>query len=239
MVFRGIAFEFRFQATRWRLLWDWAFSGGSALAGFCQGLVLGGFINGIPVGSRTFLGGTFDFLNGFTVVCGLGLIAGYALLGAIKTAGTSGAFGRTAARYALLASQVFLGLISIWTPLTHPEIARRWFSWPGSGVLWPVPIMSALVAYGIRLAIGGADDRRPFGLAIALFLLSFLGLGISLWPYAVPFNATLWDASSSPRTQAFVGIGPAVILPIILGYLSYAHWILRGKTAPGSGYGQS
>ena len=99
--------------------------------------------------------------------------------------------------------------------------------------------MSALVAYGIWLANRGADDRRPFGLAIALFLLSFLGLGISLWRYAVPFKATLWDASSSPQTQAFVGIGTALILPIILGYLSYAHWIFRGKTAPGSGYGRS
>jgi cytochrome d ubiquinol oxidase subunit II len=241
LVFRGVAFEFRFQATRWRPLWDWAFSGGSALAGFCQGLVLGGFINGIPVNNRSFVGGTFDFVNAFNVVCGLGLIAGYALLGAtwlvFKTAGTSGAFGRTVAPYALLATLAFLALISIWTPLVHPEIAHRWLSWPNIGFLWPVPIVTGLVAYGIWLGIRGPDEGWPFALTIALFLLGFLGLGISLWPYAVPYTATLWDASSSPPTLTFVGIGTAVILPIVLGYLGYAHWIFRGKTSPRSGYG--
>jgi cytochrome bd ubiquinol oxidase subunit II len=242
LIFRGIAFEYRFRATRFRRLWDWAFSGGSAVAGFCQGLALGAFINGIPVENRAFSGDTFDFLSAFAIVCGFGLIAGYALLGAswliFKTTGTTGAYGRVATRWALPATLAFIALISIWTPVAHPEIARRWFSWPNIGFLWPVPIVTGLIAYGIWRALVWGRDAHPFLLSIALFMLGFLGLGISLWPYAVPYVATLWQASSSEPTQIFVGIGTAVILPIILCYLGYAHWIFRGKTAPSGGYGQ-
>jgi cytochrome bd ubiquinol oxidase subunit II len=239
LIFRGIAFEFRFRATRFRFLWDWAFCGGSTLAGFCQGMTLGGIIEGIPVRDGAFIGGTFDFLSLFAVASGLGLVGGYALLGAtwlcLKTADTTGAFGRAAARPALLVMLVFIGIISLWTPVTHPAIAQRWFSWPNLGFLWPVPIATALCAWGIWRDIGAGREARPFFLAIALFLLGFLGLGISLWPYAVPYAATIWQAASSPATLAFVGVGVAVIYPIILGYLAYAHWIFRGKT--GAGYG--
>ena len=240
LIFRGIAFEFRFRATRFRRVWDWAFSGGSTLAGFCQGLVLGGFIDGVPVRNGAFAGGPFSFLSPFAVVCGLGLIAGYALLGAtwliFKTEGTTGAFGRAAARPALLLTLLFIAVVSLWTPLTHPAIAHRWFDWPNIGFLWPVPIVTALIAYGIWRAIAAEHDGRPFFLSIALFLLAFLGLGISLWPYAVPYAATLWQAASSPPTLRFVGVGVAVILPIILAYVGYAHWIFRGKTTAGTGY---
>lgn len=241
LIFRGVAFEFRFRAVRFQRLWDWAFSGGSTIAGFCQGLALGAFINGIPVENRAFSGGTFDFFSGFTVACGFGLIAAYTLLGAtwiiFKTTGTTEAYGRTATRLALPATLVFIALISVWTPLVHPQIAQRWFSWPNIGFLWPVPIVTALVAYGIWQTSGRARETEPFLLSIILFLLGFLGLGISLWPYAVPYAATLWDASSSRPTQAFVGIGTAVVLPIILAYLGYVHWIFRGKTSPETGYG--
>jgi cytochrome d ubiquinol oxidase subunit II len=241
LIFRGIAFEFRFRATRFRALWDAAFSGGSAIAGFCQGLVLGGFIDGIAIENRAFAGGTFDFFSAFAVVCGFGLIAGYALLGAtwlvLKTSGSTGAYGRAAAQGALAAALAFIALVSIWTPIAHSEIAQRWFSWPNIGFLWPVPILTALVAYGIWRALSGNSEAQPFLLSIALFLLGFLGLGISLWPYAVPYSATLWQAASSGPTQAFVGIGVAVILPITLGYIGYAYWIFRGKTTGDSGYG--
>lgn len=240
LVFRGIAFEFRFRATCFRPIWDMAFSGGSLLATFCQGVTLGAFINGVQVADRAFQGGALDFLSAFAAVCGLGLVAGYALLGAawliFKATGTTAVYGRAAARWALPAMLAFVAVVSIWTPLAYPHIAQRWFSWPNIGYLSPVPIVTAVVAYGTWRAILGGQDWLPFVLAITLFLLGFLGLSISLWPYAVPYAATLWQAASSPPTLAFVGIGTAVILPIVLGYFGFAHWVFRDKTAPDTGY---
>jgi cytochrome d ubiquinol oxidase subunit II len=241
LIFRGIAFEFRFRADRLRPLWDLAFSGGALLAAFCQGIMLGAFIDGIHVEGRAFAGGTFDFLSAFAIVCGLGLAAGYALLGAtwliFRTEGATARFARGAAPYALALTLAFIAVVSLWTPLAHARIAERWFSWPNIGFLSPVPLLTALVAYGIWRSIGSAREARAFLLSIVLFLLAFLGLGVSLWPYAVPYDATLWQAASSPATLAFVGIGTALIVPIILAYLAYAHWIFRGKTSAGSGYG--
>ena len=241
LVFRGVAFEFRFRATRFRRLWDWAFAGGSLVATFCQGVMLGGFINGIPVAGGAFVGDTYDFLRPFAVICGLGLVAGYALLGAtwliLKTDGTVAGYGRAAARRALPATLIFIALVSVWTPLIYPRIAHRWFDWPNIVLLSPVPLVTALVAWAIRRAIPGASEGRPFLLSIALFLLAFLGLGVSLWPYAVPYAADLWQAASSTATLAFVGVGAALILPVVLSYLAFAHWVFRGKTDADSGYG--
>ncbi|HEX3864361.1 MAG TPA: cytochrome d ubiquinol oxidase subunit II [Stellaceae bacterium] len=241
LIFRGIAFEFRFRATRFRALWDWAFSGGSMLATFCQGLVLGGFIHGIPVVDRAFAGGPLDCISAFAGACGCGLVAGYGLLGAtwliFKTDGSTAEYGRAAARIALPATMVFIALVSLWTPFAYLRIAARWFAWPNIALLSPVPLVTALVALGLWRSIGSDRDFRPFLLAISLFLLAFLGLGISIWPYAVPYQATLWQAASSPPTLAFVGIGVVVILPVVLFYVAFAHWIFRGKTATDTGYG--
>ena len=241
LIFRGIAFEFRFRAQRYRFFWDWAFAGGSALAGFCQGLVLGGFINGVPVAGERFAGDAGSFISGFAVVSGLGVVAGYALLGAtwliMKTAGTTGEFGRRAARPALLVTLAFIAVISLWTPLSHPQIAQRWFSLPNLLFLWPVPFVTALVAWAIWRSIRGTHDALAFVFSIALFLLAFLGLGISLFPYAVPWQVTIWQAASSTPTLEFLGVGVLIILPIIFGYLGYAHWIFRGKVRAGEGYG--
>jgi cytochrome bd ubiquinol oxidase subunit II len=241
LIFRGIAFEFRFRAGRLRRLWDFAFSGGSILAGFCQGLVLGAFIDGIHVENGAFAGGTFDFASAFSVACGFGLLAGYALLGAtwlmFRTEGETAAYARAAAPLALAITLAFIVAVSLWTPLTHPRIAQRWFSWPNIAFLSPVPFLTALVAFGIWRSIKSARGALPFFLSIGLFLLAFLGLGISLWPYAVPYEATLWQAASSEATLAFVGIGTAVIVPITLAYLGYAHWVFRAKSGPDAGYG--
>jgi cytochrome d ubiquinol oxidase subunit II len=203
--------------------------------------VLGGFIDGIHVEGGASAGGTFDFASAFSFACGFGLLAGYALLGAtwlmFRTEGTVAAYARAAAPLALALTLAFIAAVSLWTPLTHPQIAQRWFSWPNIAFLSPVPLVTALVAVGIWRAIAAARDARAFALSIGLFLLAFLGLGISLWPYAVPYNATLWQAASSEATLAFVGIGTAVVLPITLGYLGYAHFVFRGKASPDAGYG--
>ncbi|HET7594391.1 MAG TPA: cytochrome d ubiquinol oxidase subunit II [Stellaceae bacterium] len=241
LIFRGIAFEFRFRAARFRFLWDWAFAGGSALAAFCQGLVLGAFIDGVPVDGERFAGSALGFISGFAVVSGLGVVAGYALLGAtwliLKTGGTTGEFGRRAARPALLVTLAFVVVISLWTPISHPQIAARWFSLPNFLFLWPVPFVTALVGWVIWRSIRSTHEAVPFLFSIGLFLLALLGLGISLFPYAVPWQVTIWQAASSTPTLQFVGVGVLIILPITLGYLGYAHWIFRGKVRAGEGYG--
>jgi cytochrome d ubiquinol oxidase subunit II len=236
LIFRGIAFEFRFRAERYRALWDWAFAGGSALAGFCQGLVLGGFIDGVPERA-----GALDFLSPFAVISGAGLVAGYALLGAtwliLKTAGATGDFGRRAARPALLATLLFIALVSLWTPLSHDAIRERWFSFPDILFLWPVPLVTALTAFVIWRTVPTQHEAVPFLASIFLFLLALSGLGVSLFPYAVPWRVTLWQAASSTATLEFTGVGVLVILPVILAYLGYAHWIFRGKAGAEGGYG--
>jgi cytochrome d ubiquinol oxidase subunit II len=242
LIFRGIAFEFRFRSSRFRWLWDLAFIGGSMLATFCQGIVLGGFIKGVQIADGAFSGNAFDFLSAFAVICGAGLLAGYAMLGAawliFKTSGTSARYGRVAARITLPLTLALIALVSIWTPLAYPRIALRWFSWPNIAYLSPVPIVTTAVAFAAWRAISGTRDWLPFLLAIVLFLLAFLGLGISLWPYAVPYTATLWEAASSPPTLAFVGAGTAVIVPVVLAYFAFVYWLFRGKTTDQSGYGR-
>jgi cytochrome bd ubiquinol oxidase subunit II len=240
LIFRGIAFEFRFRAQRYRYFWDGAFAGGSALAGFCQGLALGAFIDGIPVSGERFAGGAGGFLSGFAVVSGLGVVAGYALLGAtwliMKTAGSTGEFGRRAARPALIVTLAFIAVVSLWTPLSHPQITHRWFSLPNFLFLWPVPFVTALVAWAIWRSVRSTHDALPFIFSILLFLLALSGLGISVFPYAVPWTITIWQAASSTPTLQFTGVGVLITLPIILAYSGYAHWIFRGKVRAGEGY---
>ncbi len=241
LIFRGVAFEYRFRATRGRRAWDWAFSGGSILAAFTQGLALGGYIDGIAVKDGVFAGEVHGFLNGFAVVTGFGLVAGYALLGAtwlvFKTAGTTQAFGRRMALPSLVLSLAFLLAISIWTPLDHAQVEQRWFNAPQIYYLWLSPALALLAAFGIWRRLDRQPDVLPFLLSIALFLLALLGLGITLWPYAVPYSVTLWQAASSTPTLEFLGVGTVIIVPIILAYLGYAHRVFRGKTSAGTGYG--
>jgi cytochrome d ubiquinol oxidase subunit II len=240
LIFRGLAFEFRFRAERHRAVWDWAFAGGSGLASFCQGVVLGGFIEGVSVKDGAFAGTTFAFLSPFAVACGLGLMAGYTLLGAtwliLKTSGSTEAFGRRAARPALVMTIVFIAIVSLWTPILFRDIALRWFSLPNILFLWPVPFVTALTALVIWRAVPSRHIAVPFLGSIALFLLALAGLGISLFPYAVPRSLTIWQAAASEPTLEFTGVGVAIILPITLAYLAYAHWIFRGKVREGEGY---
>jgi cytochrome bd ubiquinol oxidase subunit II len=239
LIFRGIAFEFRFRATRLRRLWDWSFAGGSTIAGFCQGLVLGGFIDGVPVSGNVFTGTAWGFLSPFALACGFGLIAGYALLGAgwliFKTEGGTATFARKIARPALIATLAFIVFISLWTPITHTTIEQRWFSVPNILFLWPVPLLTGFIAWRIWASIDGTREARTFLFSIALFLLALFGLGISLFPYAVPPSLTIWQAAASTPTLRFIGVGVVIILPITLAYLAYAHWIFRGKA--GAAYG--
>lgn len=242
LIFRGVAFEFRFKAEeRSRWIWDISFAAGSTLCAFMQGLILGAFIKGFEVEQSAYVGGPFDWLTPFSVMTGIGLVAGYALIGVswviLKTKGDIQDWAFATAKRLLPAVLAFIVIVSLWTPLMHEGIAGRWFTWPNMVWLSPVPLATALLAYGYWWALGRRSDAIPFLCALGLFLLSYLGLAISLWPYVIPPDISIWDAASSPDTQLFLLLGVLLVLPIILFYTAWTYWVFRGKLERGSAEG--
>jgi cytochrome d ubiquinol oxidase subunit II len=240
LVFRGVAFEFRWVADTSKRYWNVAFAGGSTLASFCQGVILGGLIAGPKVENGVFAGGAFDWATPFAVVCGLGVVAGYALLGAtwlvMKTDGAVAERARQQAKMLLLAVLGFMAVVSLWTPLAFPRIAERWFSLPNILYLWPVPLVTALTAYFAWRALEKGSEYAPFLASIGLFLLGYLGLVISSYPYHVPPTLTVWQTAAAPASQLFMLVGTLVLLPVILGYTVFVYWLFRGKVREGEGY---
>ncbi len=241
LVFRGVAFEFRFRQPWIGRLWARGFCLGSAVAAFAQGSVLGAFIQGFGVQDRVFAGSSWDWLTPFSVLTGIALMLGYGLLGAawliIKTEGALQAWARRAGRLCLCGVVVAIVAVSLWTPLAHPVVAQRWFSMPNMILLAPVPILTAVVAWLAWRALSGwGGDAAAFLAAMGLFLMSYLGIAISLWPMIVPGHYTLWQAASSPSTQAFLLIGTLLLLPVILMYTAWSYWVFRGKVHGDVGY---
>jgi cytochrome bd ubiquinol oxidase subunit II len=240
LVFRGVAFEFRFRDAENKTFWDQAFCYGSAIASFAQGVVLGAFIQGFAVTGRQFAGTSFSFLTPFSVLTGVALVFGYGLLGAgwliLKTNGEVQTAARRHGRICLIGVIIAIGIVSIWTPLMDHAVASRWFSWPNGALLAPVPVATAAVAVITWRALNGKAELTPFAGAIGLFTLSYLGIAISLYPMIVPYHFTLWEATSSPRTQGFLLIGTLFLLPIILMYSSWSYWVFRGKVRADIGY---
>jgi cytochrome d ubiquinol oxidase subunit II len=211
------------------------------LAAFAQGAILGAFIQGFTVQGRVFAGSSWDWFTPFSVATGISLVFGYGLLGAgwliIKTEGELHAWARGAGRICLVVVLAGILLVSIWTPLADPAVAARWFSWPNILFLAPVPIVTAIIAVMAWRALGGwGNDGAPFMLAVGLFLMSYLGVAISLWPMIVPGHYTIWQAASAEGTQLFLLIGTLVLLPIILMYTGWSYWVFRGKLRGDIGY---
>jgi cytochrome d ubiquinol oxidase subunit II len=240
LVFRGVAFEFRFRDAEHKTFWDNGFWLGSTIATFAQGVMLGAFIQGFKVEGRAFAGGAFDFLTPFSILTGIALVFGYALLGAgwlvLKTEGEIQARARRYGRICLVGVLIGILLVSIWTPLMSEVVSRRWFSWPNILILSPVPIATAFVAVATWRALNGVSQSGAFIGAIGLFALSYAGIAISLWPMIVPHHFTLDQAASSPSTQAFLLVGTLFLLPIILVYSSWSYWVFRGKVRADVGY---
>jgi cytochrome d ubiquinol oxidase subunit II len=241
LIFRGVAFEFRFKQPWIQRFWSRGFGVGSCVATFAQGAVLGAFIQGFDVDGRNFAGTSWDWLTPFSVLTGIALMLGYGLLGAgwlvIKTEGELQAWARRMGRWCLLGVLVAILAVSLWTPFKDPEIARRWFSTPNLFFLSPIPIVTAVIAFVAWRALAGwGNDTLLFLAAVGLFLMSYLGIAISLWPMIVPRHYTLWQAASSEGTQAFLLIGTLFLLPIILMYTAWSYWVFRGKMQAGIGY---
>ena len=235
LVFRGVAFEFRFKADKSKRLWDHAFHGGSLVATFMQGMVLGTFVHGIAVNGRNFAGGALDWLNPFSIMTGVALVAGYALLGAtwvvLKTDNDTQAWARKCARYVMVLVALFMGLVSLTMPLMNSAIKELWFSLPNFYFLQPMPILSVVFFVMLWRDLRTDRDYRPFFLTLGIFLMNYIGIGISTWPWLVPFQVSLWDAAAAPESQSLLLLGTAFMLPCVLAYTGYCYWVFRGKAS--------
>jgi cytochrome d ubiquinol oxidase subunit II len=240
LIFRGIAFEFRLKKTSHRRWWDLSFFGGSAIATFFQGVVLGMYVEGFTVTGRVFSGTSFDWLRPFPLATGVGLLFGYALLGAawlvMKTEGDIRQRARRHATIALYGVLAFIAMVSIWTPLMHARVAERWFSTPNIYYFALVPVVTAGIAWITWRARRGVSVYVPVIGAMGLFAMCYFGLGISLFPYIVPYAFTLWDAAAVPSSQMFLLIGTLFLLPIIFMYLGWSYYVFRGKVTADVGY---
>ena len=241
LIFRGVAFEFRFKARpEKRHIWDKSFIGGSLVATFFQGVALGAFIDGIPVVNREYAGGGLDWLSPFTVFCGIALIVAYALLGCtwliMKTEGHLQERMHKLGRPLALAVLVLMGIVSLWTPLAHTDIAARWFTLPNLFWFLPVPILVLVTMYSLLKAIARKAHYMPFLLTLVLIFLGYSGLGISLWPNIIPPSISIWDAAAPPQSQGFMLVGTLFIIPFILGYTFWSYYVFRGKVTHEDGY---
>lgn len=233
LVFRGVAFEFRWRDPRHRPVWDAAFSLGSYVAALTQGMILGALLQGVRVEHQTYAGGWLDWLSPFSLLTGLGVVAGYALLGATwlvwKLEGSAEIHARRLAKYAAIATLLAIAAVSAATPFLQQEYWRRWFEMPGVLATAQVPLLTTLVAISLFRSLRRNGVAAPFLLALVLFALCFVGLGISVFPYIVPNSLSIWDAAAPARSQRFMLVGVAVIMPVILVYTAWAYWVFRGK----------
>jgi cytochrome d ubiquinol oxidase subunit II len=241
LIFRGVAFEFRFKATgRSRRIWDYAFHFGSLAASFMQGMILGAFVRGVEVEGRSFAGGAFDWLNAYSVMTGVAVVFGYALLGAtwlvMKTDGITQDWARKCASYVLGYVGLFLGIVSISMPVMNADVRALWFSLPNLFYLLPVPLLTASLFVMIWRDLHRGREVRPFLMSIGVFLMGYIGLGISLWPWLIPFEITFRQAAATPTSQSLLLVGTAIMLPLVLTYTAFCYYLFRGKASHESAY---
>jgi cytochrome d ubiquinol oxidase subunit II len=235
LVFRGVAFEFRWRDPAHRPLWDLGFFLGSLLATFAQGVTLGALVQGITVSGRAYGGGWWEWLSPFSLLTGASLVAGYALLGAgwliWKTEGPLHDRARTWAKRLLPVMLLSIGIVSLATPFVEPKYFARWFEWPGMLVAIPMPLLVAATAFLAWRSFGARHDAAPFFWSLALFGLTLAGLAISIWPDVIPGRVTIWQAAAPYSSQLFMLVGALVLIPLILVYTAWSYWVFRGKVS--------
>ncbi|MBO0905934.1 cytochrome d ubiquinol oxidase subunit II [Jiella sonneratiae] len=241
LIFRGVAFEYRFKTVRGRWLWDVSFFAGSLTAAFCQGIALGALVQGISVEGRSYAGGWFDWLTPFSLMTGLAVVVGYALLGAtwlvMKTEGEVHDIARRYATFLAVGTLAAIAAVSLWMPFRQPQFYSRWFSGTAQflSVAW-VPLLLLVLAFSLFQSLAAGRHYRPFLSALGLFLLCFVGLGINFYPHIIPPSVTIWQAAAPEESLSFLLAGAAVLIPTILIYTSFAYWVFRGKVREGEGY---
>ncbi len=240
LVLRGVAFEFRWRTRRGKFIWDAAFFAGSLVAALAQGLALGALVQGIPVVGRAYAGGWWNWLTPFSLLTAVALTVGYVLLGStwvnMKTTGALQLWARSVARVAGVAMLALIVIVSLWTPFLNGTYFHRWLSFPAILYAAPVPLLVAFAGYRLMYSLGEELDYQPFLAALALFVLTYIGLGISFYPYIVPQSVTIWQAAAPTSSLQFLLYGAVALVPVILAYTAFSYWIFRGKLDPAGGY---
>jgi cytochrome d ubiquinol oxidase subunit II len=240
LIFRGVAFEFVHRTRRMRGFWEFGFWGGSLTAAIAQGMALGTLVRGVAVEGRAYAGGNWDWLTPFSALTALALVVGYALLGAtwliFKTEGETLERARRFARPLGLALLALIGVVSLATPFLQPEYLARWFGWPSGAWSAIVPLLLALASWQLWKGLRDSDPLRPFAATVAIFVLSYAGLGVSVYPNLVPPSLTIAAAAAPDSSLRFLLVGAVVLIPMILLYTAYSYWVFRGKVRPGDGY---
>ena len=233
LIFRGVAFEFRWRDTEHRHFWDLAFTGGSVLAAFSQGVILGALLQGVRISGRAYAGGWWDWLTPFSLLTGVSVVAAYALLGTtwlvMKTEGALQRQARAKAWWLGGATLAAIVAVSIATLFLSANYFSNWLNWPNFLWVAPVPILVALASVAFVRALKTGHETAPFLLTLGIFLLCFVGLGISVFPDVVPGAVSIWDAATDRSSQIFMLWGTAVVLPMILTYTAWSYWVFRGK----------
>lgn len=240
LIFRGVAFEYRWRTKRAEFLWNYAFAGGSIVATFAQGVALGALVQGIPVVDRAYAGTWWNWFSPFSVATGVALVIGYALLGAtwlvMRTTDDLRDKARKIALKAAFATMIAIGIVSLWTPFLNPEYLTRWFAFPSAIFSIIVPMLVLACLFGIWHGLKQGKDTLPFLSSLGIFILCFIGIGISFYPHIVPPSVTIWDAAAPDSSLKFLLVGAVVLVPMILAYTGYAYWVFRGKINPEEGY---
>jgi cytochrome d ubiquinol oxidase subunit II len=240
LIFRGVSFEIRGKASRTKNLWSLSFICGSAGAAFFQGVILGAYLHGIPVTNGIFSGDPFFWVNPFSFFTGMGLMVTYALQGAtylvMKTEGDLQERLRALVWPLTLALLGFIVAVRVWTPLTDAQVASRWFDSSFRYRLYPIPVLVAITAFLMYNAAKRKLDTAPFMLCLILILLGYIGLLVSIWPFAIPNSITLWQAAAPRSSQLFALVGAVIIIPIIMVYTTAGYWIFRGKVTTDGHY---
>ena len=232
LVFRGISFEFRAHSKDSKTLWNWAFALGSIIAAFSQGMILGKLVQGVQLQHGPY-GQTFT-ITLFPLLCGMAMVSGYALLGSAwlvyKTDGATQIFGREVSRAAWLLTMALFTFACVWTPLSVAEVAKRWFTLPGSLLFFALAV--ALVTAAIvfwRSIWSSRNDARLLQLAVAMTVLAFIGFAGTIWPYAIPYSVSIVEGAGDPASIKFALVGIVVVLPVVLTYQLYAYRVFGGK----------
>jgi cytochrome bd ubiquinol oxidase subunit II len=233
LVFRGVAFEFRWRDEAHRPFWDFAFFAGSMVAAMAQGMILGALLQGIEVENRAYAGSWWDWLTPYTILTGLGTVAGYALLGACwliwKLEGGVQGHARRVAMWAAIATLVLMAAVSLYNLVLLDQYRDRWLSMPNVLFTAQVPLLTAIAAFMLFYGLRKGWELAPFLLSLGLFLLGMAGVGVTMWPYVIPADITIWDAAAPEKSQTFMLVGVAITMPLILGYTAWAYWVFRGK----------
>jgi cytochrome d ubiquinol oxidase subunit II len=242
LVLRGVSFEFRFKATRGKSLWGICFAVGSILAAFSQGIILGAIAEGLPLKTSAHVGGVVNWFSPFSMLTGVAVVFGYALLGStwliLKAEGAMQNVAFALTRPLVAVAVAFMVLVSTSLPFLSSQIMQRWFD--SGNFLWlsPVPLLALLNAIVLWRAVMRRSELIPFIAAISFFVLGFVGLVIGLWPNLLPPTLSIWDAAAPRSSQVFVLVGLVVLLPVILGYVWWSYRIFRGKVTANSSYHQ-